>query len=128
LPEAINGAVQQGDVMRVMSDAVAQKLGTHVESEVSKALHNTINPAFKNLALRASEKIGADMEKQMQAQMQQYEVHRHNDSAKIDQLTSLVRGLSDTVAAMAATQTGFQNEVLRLNHVVNSRQPSESRH
>ena len=128
LPEAIGGAVQQPDVMRVMSDAVAQKLGTHVESEVSKALHNTITPAFKNLALRASEKIGADMEKQVQAQMQQYEVQRHNDSAKIDQLTSLVRGLSDTVAAMAATQTGFQNEVLRLNHVVNSRQPSESRH
>lgn len=121
LPEAIGRAVQQPDMMRVMSDAVAQKLGSHVQGEVTKALHNTINPAMKNFSLRAAEKVGTDMEKQMQGQMKQFEVQRHNDSAKIDQLTTLVRGLSDTVASMAATQTGFQNEVLRLNHIVSAR-------
>ena len=121
LPEAIGRAVQQPDVMRVMSDAVAQKLGSHVQGEVTKALHNTINPAMKTFSVRAVEKIGTDMEKQMQTQMKQLELQRHNDSAKIDQLTNLVRGLSDTVASMAATQTGFQNEVLRLNQVVNAR-------
>lgn len=125
VPEAVGRVVQQPDVMKVMSEAVAQKLGSHVENEVSKALHNTINPAVKNLTLRAAEKIGTDMEKQVQLQMKQHEVQRHDDSAKIDQLTTLVRGLSDTVAAMAATQTGFQNEVLRLNHILNSR-PGET--
>ncbi|BCR83905.1 uncharacterized protein ACHE_11307S [Aspergillus chevalieri] len=126
LPEAVSRAVQQPDVMKVLSDTVTQKLGSQVENEVSKALNNTISPAVKNITLRAAEKIGTDMEKQVQAQMKQYEIQRHNDSAKIDQLTSLVRGLSDTVAAMAATQTGFQNEVLRLNHVFNTRPNGES--
>lgn len=126
LPEAVSRAVQQPDVMKVLSDSVTQKLGSQVEHEVSKALNNTISPAVKNLTLRAAEKIGTDMEKQVQAQMKQYEIQRHNDSAKIDQLTALVRGLSDTVAAMAATQTGFQNEVLRLNHVLNTRPNGES--
>jgi hypothetical protein len=125
LPEAVSRAVQQPDVMKVLSDTVTQKLGSQVENEVSKALNNTINPTV-NHTLRTAEKIGTDMEKQVQAQMKQYEIQRHNDSAKIDQLTSLVRGLSDTVAAMAATQTGFQNEVLRLNHVLNTRPNGES--
>lgn len=127
LPEAASRAMQQPEVMKVVSEAVAQKLGSQVEGEVSKALHTTINPAVKNLTLRAAEKVGADMERQVQVQMKQLEVQRHNDSAKIDQLTTLVRGLSDTVAAMAATQTGFQNEVLRLNHALNARQGVEGR-
>lgn len=127
LPQAVSRAVQQPDVLNVMSEAVAQRLGSQVEGEVSKALHSTINPAVKNLTLRAAEKIGADTERQVQAQIKQLEVQRHNDSAKIDQLTTLVRGLSDTVAAMAATQTGFQNEVLRLNHALNARQGGEGR-
>ncbi|OJJ35676.1 hypothetical protein ASPWEDRAFT_155743 [Aspergillus wentii DTO 134E9] len=128
LPEAVTRAVQQPDVMKVMSDAVAQKLSSQVESEMSRALHNTITPAFKNLSLRAAEKIGADMEKQVQVQMKHYEIQRHNDSAKIDQLTTLVRSLSDTVASMAAAQTGFQNEVLRLNRVLATRQSQGSAH
>jgi hypothetical protein len=68
------------------------------------------------------------MERQMQAQMRQYEIQRQNDSAKIEQLTTLVRGLSDTVASMAAAQNNFQNEVLRLNRQLASRDAEESRH
>lgn len=92
---------------------------------MSRALHNSITPAFKSLALQAAEQIGSDMQKQLQVQMKQYEIQRHNDAAKIDQLTSFVRGLSDTVASMAAAQTNFQNEILRLNRVLSAKQQDE---
>ncbi|KAL2825476.1 hypothetical protein BDW59DRAFT_73139 [Aspergillus cavernicola] len=117
LPEAVTRALQQPDVMKVVTDAVGQKMSA-LESQVTKAMHDTLTPTLKNIALRAAEKVGADVERQTQAQMKQYEIQRQNDVGKIDQLTTLVRGLSDTVAAMAAAQTGFQNEVLRLNQVL----------
>ncbi|RHZ56479.1 hypothetical protein CDV55_105340 [Aspergillus turcosus] len=125
LPDAVARSVKQPEVMKVISDAVGQKIASHIESEMSRALHNSITPAFKNLALQAAEQIGSDMQKQLQVQMKQYEIQRHNDAAKIDQLTTLVRGLSDTVASMAAAQTNFQNEILRLNRVLSAKQQDE---
>ncbi|RHZ50346.1 uncharacterized protein CDV56_104200 [Aspergillus thermomutatus] len=125
LPDAVSRSVKQPEVMKVISDAVGQKIASHIESEMSRALHNSITPAFKTLALQAAEQIGSDMQKQLQVQMKQYEIQRHNDAAKIDQLTTLVRGLSDTVASMAAAQTSFQNEILRLNRVLSTRQQDE---
>jgi hypothetical protein len=125
LPEAVSRAVQQPNVMKNMLDTVSQTLASRVESEVSNALQNTLMPSLKGMTQRATEKIGFDVEKQTQAQMKHYEAQRHSDSAKIDQLTSLVQGLSDTVSSMAAAQTSFQNEVLRLNRVIASRQSEE---
>ncbi|KAL6230224.1 hypothetical protein BDW75DRAFT_223321 [Aspergillus navahoensis] len=118
LPDAVTRALQQPEVMKVVSDAVGQKLSAQVESQICKTVHDSLAPTLKNVALRAAEKVGNDAEKRMQAQVKQFEAQRQADAAKIDQLTSLVRGLSDTVTAMAAAQTGFQNEVLRLNRVL----------
>ncbi|KAE8308863.1 hypothetical protein BDV41DRAFT_549981 [Aspergillus transmontanensis] len=118
LPDTVSRAVQQPEMVKVLSEAVSQKLLPDLEAEISKAVQRTVTPAFKTLSTRIAEKTGSDMEKQLQAHLKQYEVQRQNDAAKIDQLTSLVRGLSDTVASLAAAQTGFQNEVLRLNRAV----------
>jgi hypothetical protein len=125
LPDAVARSVKQPEVMKVISDTVGEKIASHLESEMSRALHNSIMPAFKTLALQAAEQIGSDLQKQLQVQMKQYEIQRHNDAAKIDQLTTLVRGLSDTVASMAAAQTNFQNEILRLNRVLSAKQQDE---
>lgn len=115
LPEAIGRAIQSPDVLKNISELVGNKIAINVENEFSKILHNTISPAFKNLAIRSAEKMGSDIERNLSTQLQQYEVQRQNDSVKIDQLTSLVRGLSDTVTTMAAAQGGFQTEFLKLN-------------
>ncbi|OJJ72983.1 hypothetical protein ASPBRDRAFT_42762 [Aspergillus brasiliensis CBS 101740] len=120
LPEAVTRAIQHPDLMRVLSDAVGQKLASQVESEVSKAVHNTVAPAIRNVAAQSAEKVASSMEKQMQAQARQYELQRQNDAAKIDQLTSLVRELSETVSSMATAQTQLQGEVLRLNRALAS--------
>ncbi|KAE8134027.1 hypothetical protein BDV38DRAFT_169013 [Aspergillus pseudotamarii] len=118
LPDTVSRAIQQPEIVKALSEAVGQKLLPGLEAEISKAVQHTVTPAFKTLSTRIVEKAGSDMEKQLQAHLRQYEVQRQNDAAKIDQLTNLVRGLSDTVASMAAAQTSFQNEVLKLNRDV----------
>ncbi|KAE8385215.1 hypothetical protein BDV23DRAFT_165327 [Aspergillus alliaceus] len=126
LPETITRAMKQPEIVKTLSEAVGQSLLPNIEAEISTAVQRTVTPAFKTLATRVSEKIGSDMENQMQTQMKQYEVQRQNDAAKIDQLTSLVRGLSDTVASMAAAQTSFQNEILRLNRALGQQEDRQS--
>ncbi|KAK2755745.1 hypothetical protein FQN54_005895 [Arachnomyces sp. PD_36] len=115
LPEVISRAIQRPEVLKNISDIIGHKISLHVENEFSKILHSTISPAFKNLAIHSAEKMGSEMEHRLNKQLKQYEIQRHNDSVKIDQLTALVRGLSDTVASMASAQTGFQTEILKLN-------------
>ncbi|KAL4804852.1 hypothetical protein BDV18DRAFT_161946 [Aspergillus unguis] len=127
LPDAVGRAVQQPNVMKSMSDALGQKLGAQVEAQIAKTVNDTLAPTLKNVALLAAEKVSGDAEKRMQAQAKQLEIQRQADAAKIDQLTNLVRGLSDTVTAMAAAQTGFQQEVLRLNQVIAAQTGTEVR-
>jgi hypothetical protein len=114
LPEAIGRAIQNPDVLRVVADSVAVKLAGHVENEFSTILHNTISPAFKSLAIEAAKKIAGDVEHRAAEQLRRADLQRQNDSKKIDQLTNLVRGLSEVVHTMASAQTEFQSEILRL--------------
>ncbi|KAJ9220714.1 hypothetical protein DTO027B5_2241 [Paecilomyces variotii] len=116
LPDSVARAVQKFDITKVVSDVVSKKLSSQVEGEFSRAVQGSIK------------KMGSDMERQMQAQMKHYEIQRQSDSAKIEQLTALVRGLSDTVASMAAAQNSFQNEILRLNRHIASRDTEENKH
>ncbi|KAL4952843.1 hypothetical protein BDW69DRAFT_15300 [Aspergillus filifer] len=118
LPESVTRALKQADVMKAVSDTVSQKLSTQVESQISKTVHDTIAPTLKTVALKAAEKVGTDVEQKLQAQAKQFQLQRQADAAKIDQLTELVRGLSETVSSLATSQTGFQNEVLRLNSLL----------
>ena len=110
LPEAVARAVQQPDVMRNLSGAVSQQVALDVK--------NAVVPLINNMSVQASQKHGPDVH----LRMKQYEDQRQSDSAKIDQLSALTRGLSDTMASMAATQTRLQNEVVRLNRSLGSGQ------
>ncbi|KAL4898321.1 hypothetical protein BDV59DRAFT_166644 [Aspergillus ambiguus] len=103
LPDTVTRAVQQPEVVKSLSDAVSKKLTSHLDSEIAKAVNTAVTPTFKTLTARI-----ADLEKQVKQQ----ETQRQSESVKIDQLTALVRGLSDTVSSMAAAQ----KEALKLNH------------
>ena len=127
LPDAVGRSIKQPSMMANIIESISHKLAPRVENEIHKTLKNTIIPSFTEAAVGATEKIGSDLEKQLQAQMKNYEIQRQNDSAKIDQLTRLVGSLSDTVSSMAASQTSFQGEILKLNRIVSSQQVDESR-
>ena len=118
LPEAVSRGVQSPDVLRLLSDQLTNKLSSHVDREFSAALQNTIMPAFQNLTVNVAQKVGNDTEKRIEEKLQRVESQHRNDNAKIDQLTDLVRGLSETVHAMAAAQSDFQQEILKLQEQV----------
>ncbi|CAL8579472.1 hypothetical protein XPA_005216 [Xanthoria parietina] len=122
LPEAISRGVQNPDVLRLLSEQMTTKMTNHVDREFSTALQKTIMPAFQSLTVNLSQKINNEAEARMQAQAQRAESQHRQDSIKIDQLTELVRGLSETVHAMAGAQSEFQQEILKLQqHVMQDR-------
>ncbi|KAL9000260.1 MAG: hypothetical protein Q9188_005714 [Gyalolechia gomerana] len=118
LPDAISRGVQNPEVLRILSEQLTDKLGDHVERELAVALHKTIMPAFQNLTANLAQKVSNEAHGRLREQLQRAEAQRQNDSVKIDQLTELVRGLSETVHAMAAAQSEFQQEVLKLQQQV----------
>ncbi|MCJ1285350.1 hypothetical protein MMC26_004690 [Xylographa opegraphella] len=113
LPEAVFKSLQHPDVLRVLSDQVTTKVANQVERQFAVLLNQTVLPSFQNVAIGAAQRMAAETERRMSEQLKQVDVQHREDSAKIDQLTTLVRGLSETVSAMAAAQSGFQSEILR---------------
>lgn len=114
LPEAIGRAMQNPNLLRSISEHITKTVTGHVEREFTTTLHNTIVPTFTNLALTVAQKVSGDTERRVREQLQEAEMQHHHDSVKIDQLTDLVRGLSETVHTMAAAQSDFQVEILEL--------------
>lgn len=115
LPESLSRAVQQPDVLRSISEAVSSKITSHVEKELTKNLPSVIGSAVNAAMARQTEKMTMTFDQQLKAQAERYEAQRRNDSMKIDQLSSLVRELSQTLSSVATAQTGLQNEIARLS-------------
>ncbi|KAL8992120.1 MAG: hypothetical protein Q9169_007357 [Polycauliona sp. 2 TL-2023] len=127
LPEAISRGVQNPEVLRLLSEQLTAKMANHVDREFSIALQKTIMPAFQSLIVNVSQKVSSEADARMQAQARRAESQHRQDSAKIDQLTELVRGLSETVHAMAGAQSEFQREILNLQqHVLQVRRSESS--
>ena len=128
LPEVMSKAVQKPEVVRVISDQITSKVSALVENEFSTALHNTISPAFKSLAISAAQSMAAETERRVRDQLQKAGIKHQDDRDKIDDLTRLVRSLSETIHAMAAAQSEFQNEILKLQtQAVQQREAGSSR-
>ena len=114
LPEAISRSMQTANLHRVISEQINKSVTSHVERELASALQNTVIPSFKNLTISTVQKIKQDTDQRIREQMQQVELHRREDSAKIDSLANSVRVLSETIHQMAEAQSEFQSEILRL--------------
>ncbi|KAK2795458.1 hypothetical protein FQN52_005225 [Onygenales sp. PD_12] len=115
LPSAIQRALQSENVLSRMSDLISASISTRIEKDISKIVQDKIVPSFKEECVLLARNMTKEVERQFTSQLKQYELKQQSDSAKIDQLTSLVRSLSETVSTMAATQSKFQNEILALS-------------
>lgn len=113
LPEAIGRSLQSPQLLRSVSEQITKVVTGHVEQQFSATLSKNIIPAFTNLAVDTARNVTGDTERRVREQLQQAEVKHCEDSVKIDQLTNLVRGLSETVHTMAAAQSEFQLEILK---------------
>lgn len=114
LPDSISRTMQNPGLLRSISELITKTLTGHVEREFTATLHNAIVPTFTDLAVTVAQKVSGDTERRVREQLQQAEIQHRDDSVKIDQLTDLVRGLSETVQTMAAAQSDFQHEILKL--------------
>lgn len=114
LPEAISRCVQHPEVLRSVSDQITAKMSGLVEKEFTATLQSTIIPTFKNLAVNLAQRSGTDIENRVQESLRRESSERKEDTAKIEQLTTLVRGLSETVHMMASAQSEFQQQILQL--------------
>lgn len=103
LPRAMAGAWQHPAVMKAISESVSQKLAPHLESEVTKAVQASLAPLLESFA-RHTKKVETDMERHLQAQLKQYEIQRQNDHAKLEEMATMLHGLSKTVASLSADQ------------------------
>ena len=114
LPNATTKALQNPEVLRIVSENVSTKLSGLVETQFSTILHESITPAFKSLALSTVHAMGTDLEQRVAESVQKAELQQRSNAAKIDRLTTLVTSLSDTVHTMATAQSDFQAEILKL--------------
>ena len=123
LPDAVGNAVSKWmsspNVLAPIADKIGKAMTGQVEKEFSTTLQNKIVPAFSNLALNATQNVAKDIERRVQETLQQTELQHSQDSNKIDQLTNLVLGLSETIHTMAAAQSDFKLEILKLQQKVN---------
>ncbi|OQE87942.1 hypothetical protein PENNAL_c0018G00933 [Penicillium nalgiovense] len=137
LPKAVINAMQQPPVVKAVSDSVAQKLAPRIETEVTRIMQSSIGPMLESLA-STTKKVELDMERHFKAQINHYEAQRQSDTAKIEEMSAALRGLSKTVSLLAANQ-GHQirqsqspqheiphREILNVNKRSSSRQPSEN--
>jgi WD40 repeat protein len=126
LPDAIGRALQQPQLLKLMSESLAKSVAFRVEEQFAVILQNVVTPAFTSLAIQTSQRVAADVQRQAAAQIDAIERQRHADNIKIDQLTQLVTSLSETVSSMAAAQSDFQGQFLRIQQqaVIDRRQVS----
>ncbi|KAH7046750.1 hypothetical protein B0J12DRAFT_711689 [Macrophomina phaseolina] len=118
LPHAVNIAFKDPETMRHISDLVASKTTAHIDQQLTHAIRNAVGSSVQNVTVNAVQQVAGEMERRMAEQARQAELQRQRDSAKIDQLTNLLTGLSETVASMSAAQATFQDEILKLQRQV----------
>ncbi|ODH52911.1 hypothetical protein GX48_00779 [Paracoccidioides brasiliensis] len=124
LPAAVQKTVLNENVLSRISDLISASVSTRVERDISRVLHEKIIPSFREESIQQARLTTKEVERQFVAQLHQYELRQQQDSTKIDQLTTLVRSLSETVSVMAAAQSQFQSEILELNRQVGAKAAS----
>ena len=114
LPEAVSKAMQTQDVLKFMSEQITQKFSAAIERALLAKLQADVLPMFQKLTLDSVQKQIKDAEQRTQEQIRGASPQKSGDAAKIDQLTTMVRSLTETVQSMATQQAGLQTEIQKL--------------
>jgi hypothetical protein len=114
IPDAVANALQQPQLLKLMSESLARSVAFRVEEQFATLLQNVVTPAFTRLAAQTSQNAVTEIQRQVTGKMEALEQRHNSDGMKITQLMKLVTGLTETVTSMAAAQTEFQGQFLRL--------------
>ncbi|KAI7360411.1 hypothetical protein KC354_g8893 [Hortaea werneckii] len=106
LPNALQQSLRDQQVHRTISEQIAQK----VQQQVS----NMLQTSLPNMATQATQKMVADLDARTTQRLREADVQRQQDNAKIEQLSGMVRSLTQTVQGMAESQKTFQEEMKKM--------------
>ena len=112
-------------IKATLNDSVIPQLSSHTTALAHKSNSQT-GQQIQDLLQKTNSRHGEHI-RQIEHQHREYvqkseTLHREN-TTKVDQLTSLVRELSETVRTMATAQSDFQQEILKLQE-----QAAQERH
>ncbi|KAK0127821.1 hypothetical protein ONS96_007324 [Cadophora gregata f. sp. sojae] len=114
LPDAVGRALQQPQLLKLMSESLAKSVAFRVEEHFAVLIQTVVTPSFHNLVAQSSQKIATEIHRQTAEQLNAIEHQRRADTIKIEQLTQLVTGLTSTISSMAEAQTHFQAQFLKV--------------
>ncbi|RKF65389.1 putative wd40 repeat-like protein [Erysiphe neolycopersici] len=131
LPDAVSKALYQPQILKLISDSLATTVALDIQKELNLIMASSVMPGLSNLISQSMHKISIDIQSRSTDQINIIEQQYHSNSMKIAQLTQLVTGLSETVSSMAAAQTEFQGQFLKMqSHAAKNKfnvsRPSES--
>ena len=112
-------------IKATLNDSVIPQLSSHTTSIAQKSNSQT-NQQIQDLLQKTNSRHGEhirQIEHQHREYVQKSETLHREHTTKVDQLTSLVRELSETVRTMATAQSDFQQEILKLQE-----QAAQERH
>lgn len=115
IPEAVSRSLKSPQVFQQLADQVTKKLTGAFEPLIIASVGSVINPAMSKLSNMIDQQIGA--------QLRQAHTQRHEDAAKIAQLTDTVHTCLETIQTMVATQADLQAQVAKLQQVVTQPTP-----
>ncbi|OAX82515.1 hypothetical protein ACJ72_03137 [Emergomyces africanus] len=124
LPSAIQRVMSNDSMLLRISELISASISSRLDKDITRVLQEKIVPSFREESIQQARMMTKEVERQFVGQMKQYELRQRNDSTKIDQLTTLVRSLSETISTMAAAQSQFQNEILELNRQLGAKAES----
>ncbi|KAJ4369739.1 hypothetical protein N0V83_005502 [Neocucurbitaria cava] len=120
IPDAVSRALKSPQIFQSLSDQVAKKLTGTFEPMVVASVGSVINPAISGLS--------GLIEKQIGGQLRQAHAQRHEDAAKIAQLTDTVHTCLETIQSMVATQAELQSQVAKLQQSIAQPPPEQPPH
>lgn len=118
LPDAVSKALYQPQILKLITDSLTSTVVLEIQKELNIILANSVIPGISNLISQSIHKISTDVQSRSTDQINIMEQQFHSNSMKIVQLIQLVTGLSETVSSMAAAQTEFQGQFLKMQNQV----------
>ncbi|EMC96266.1 hypothetical protein BAUCODRAFT_33615 [Baudoinia panamericana UAMH 10762] len=110
LPSALQHTLKDEVIHRNIATATSNQVAPKVQQQVS----NLLQQSLPTMATQATQKMVAELETRTTQRLKQAEQEREQANAQIEQLSTLVRGLEQTIKSMADSQAAFQEQILRM--------------
>ena len=112
LPAAVKTALSSPQLSQSLYDSVSTQIAKQVETQMGDLVKKQMVPTFERLSAAAAQQAATEVASRVQAEITRFEDERRRDTARIEQLNSIVSGMAETLQTMSRTQIAFQDQLL----------------